>query len=102
MNRRQRLVLAAGAAVAVLAGLFPPFTEVRTTGGVAAGSGPRGRGAEGVTETFRGYDFVLAGREGTTLNGGLDRYAPDLRLPALHRLVLLAVAGRPWVWLRGR
>jgi hypothetical protein len=93
MNRGQRLVLGAGVALAVLVGLFPPFAEVRTAGGVHSGSGPRGRGDERVAREFRGYDFVLAGREGTTMNGGLDRYAPDLGLLAIHWLVLLAGTG---------
>jgi uncharacterized protein (DUF1810 family) len=102
MNRGQRLVLGTGVALAVLVGLFPPFAEVRTAGGVYSGSGPRGRGDERVTREFRGYDFVLAGREGTTMSGGLDRYAPDLGLLAVHWLVLLAGTGALWYALRHR
>ena len=102
MNRKQRLVLGAGVALAVLVGLFPPFAEVRTAGGVYSGSGPRGRGDERVTREFRGYDFVLAGREGTTISGGTNQYAPDLRLLAAHWGVLLVGTGIIWYALRHR
>ena len=102
MNRRQRFVLVAGVALGVLSGLFPPFTEVRSSGGVYSGAGPRGRGEEQLATSFRGYDFILSWRgDGTDLNGGLHRYAPDFALLGLQWLALLAGTGGLWYALRG-
>lgn len=93
MNLKQRIAFTLGIAVFVLMGLFPPYTDVRTSGGVHVGSGPGGRGDENSTERFHGYDFVLNGRDGMTMNGGRHMHYPNITLLCLHWFVLTMVVG---------